>query len=402
MYYIQLALISMYYLVGAYLLFYSFYLFYLSVLSALFSTRPNPTAVVKEWKMEKLLILFPAYQPNSQLIEAVKAAKNINCDGREVEILVLLQNDIYGIKYLLDKFDMTIIEKSFKDAKGNPYHEALRFCAKEATKRDASHILLLDKDNIANPDFIQNIKLYGNKTADIWQGKRTAINSETKSAVYDGISEKLNDALLREAKQVQGLPPELSGSALLFKIEAFNIATRNLDARAPGMDKNLLIQLLLANKKISYVPDAQVLEEKTDNNEVIKKQRIRWFGNQYFNAFYWGKALLLKGKPATLDYAITLYRPPRSIQMVILPILASLEITFNINYIFALSTILTFTGILVFLVKEKIWQEAFKIAFTLPRMAFDNLKSALKGSSKKQQGKFISTERIASNKKDAA
>jgi len=201
---------------------------------------------------------------------------------------------------------------------------------------------------------------------------------------------------------VQGLPPELSGSALLFKIEAFNIATRNLDARAPGMDKNLLIQLLLANKKISYVPDAQVLEEKTDNNEVIKKQRIRWFGNQYFNAFYWGKALLLKGKPATLDYAITLYRPPRSIQMVILPILASLEITFNINYIFALSTILTFTGILVFLVKEKIWQEAFKIAFTLPRMAFDNLKSALKGSSKKQQGKFISTERIASNKKDAA
>ena len=402
MYYIQLILISIYYLVGAYLLFYSFYWCYLSVLSTLFSPTPNSKKVLDKWQMEKLLILFPAYQPNFQLVEAVKAAKGIDCDDSKVEILVLLQHDTYDIKRLLNNLGVSIIEKSFKDVKGNPYHEALRFCAQEAIKRDASHILLLDKDNIASPGFIQNIKLYGDITADVWQGKRTAINSETKAAVYDGISEKLNDALLREAKQVQGLPPELSGSALLFKTDAFNIATHHLDARAPGMDKNLLIQLLLSNKRISYVPTAQVSEEKTDDNEVIKKQRMRWFGNQYFNAFYWGKALLLKGKMATVDYAITLYRPPRSIQMVILPLLACLEFIININHIFTLSTILTFIGILVFLVKEGIWREAFKIAFTLPKMALDNLKSALKGSAKKQQGKFISTERSATSRKDAA
>lgn len=394
--------LTTYCFIGTYFLFYSFYWSYLSILSIFYQTNQKlKNDKDTNLKINKLLILFPAYQPNLRLIEAVTAAKNVYTN-HEIEILVILQDDIENIKDKLDALEVSIIEKTFKHTKGNPYHEVLRFSANEAKHREASHILLLDKDNIVAENFIEIIENFGNNKADVWQGKRVAINSSTKSSIYDGISEKLNDALLREAKQTMGLPPELSGSALLFKTDAFYEATINLDTRAPGMDKNLLIQLLLLDKKISYVPSAIVSEEKTDSNEVIKKQRMRWFGNQYFNAFYWGKALLLKGKIATIDYCITLYRPPRSIQMVILPILTIFEFILPFYYLFTVSTLFTYTAIFIFILKENIWLESIKIASTLPKIALNNLQSALKGSAKNQQGKFISTKRETTNNDRAA
>lgn len=392
-----------YYITGLYLFIYSLYWCLLAITSLFYSPKRKLSRNENDnISIDKLLILFPAYQPNFRLIEAVKAAKKLHSNTEITEILVLLQDDVNNVKNHLYDLDVNIIEKSFKDTIGNPYHEALRFCAEEAIAKEASHILLLDKDNIIYDDFIDMIEIYGDTKADVWQGKRIALNMNSNPAIYDGLSEKLNDSLLREAKSTLGLPPELSGSALLFKINAFFSATKNLDSRAPGMDKNLLIQLLLDDKKISYVPTAIVLEEKTENNEVIKTQRMRWFGNQYFNAFYWGKALLLKSKTSTIDYLITLYRPPRSLQIVILPILMMFELLFSTQYLLTTSTLLTYLGILIFILKENIWLNALKIASSIPEIAFNNVKSAIRGSSKSQQGKFIATERIINDQKSAA
>ncbi|UZR98020.1 glycosyltransferase [Chondrinema litorale] len=381
-----------YYSIGLYFLFYSFYWFFLSIMGMIYSKSKR----IKNndyIKIDNLVILFPAYKPDLKLLEAVKAAKAIK-NIPKAEILIILQEDVNNIKELLLEEEITIVEKNFKNVNGNPYHEVLRFSASVCKELNASHILLLDKDNIANNDFINQIFSFGNPNADVWQGKRKALNQENNWATYDSFSEKLNDMLLREAKQALDLPPELSGSAILFKTEVFENAVNNLDSRAPGMDKNLLIQLLLSNKIISYVPEAIVWEEKTASSEVLQTQRIRWFGNQYFNALYWGIALLKKQKPACLDYLITLYRPPRSIQIVLLPILMILELlTFKFIEIFSYSFLFTIGGILLFLIKENAWSSAYSIAQKLPIMAFRNLKSAANGVSKKQQGKFISTER---------
>ncbi|MBT28914.1 MAG: hypothetical protein CMO01_04560 [Thalassobius sp.] len=381
-----------YYSIGLYFLFYSFYWLFLSILGTIYSKTKrikNDNLI----EIKNLIILFPAYKPDLKLLEAVRASKAIK-NHSKAKILVILQEDVNNIKEMLLSEGVTIIEKSFKNVQGNPYHEVLRFSSTICKAKNASHILLLDKDNIADCEFINNIISFGNPLADVWQGKRKALNQENNWSTYDSFSEKLNDMLLREAKQALKLPPELSGSAILFTSEIFDHAVNNLDTRAPGMDKNLLIQLLLSNRIISYVPEAIVWEEKTASAEVLQTQRIRWFGNQYFNALYWGKALLKKQTSASLDYLITLYRPPRSIQIVLLPIVMVLELLIIKSLgIFSYSFLFTVGGIVVFLLKENAWKSAFILAEKLPLMALRNFKSAANGVSKKQQGKFISTER---------
>ena len=101
-----------------------------------------------------------------------------------------------------------------------------------------------------------------------------------------------------------------------------------------------------------------------------------------------------KQTSASLDYLITLYRPPRSIQIVLLPIVMVLELLIIKSLgIFSYSFLFTVGGIVVFLLKENAWKSAFILAEKLPLMALRNFKSAANGVSKKQQGKFISTER---------
>ncbi len=399
----EYTLLVIYYLLGGYVLFYSLYWCYLSIFSTIYHFYNTHNLHKKKSKLhiEKLLIIFPAYEPNRQLLKAIEAAQKMNTEI-PVQIMVLLQKDTYQIKEHLQKLDIHLIEKSFLSAKGNPYHEALRVCATQAIQFNASHVLLLDKDNICEQNFMSNIIKFGNTSADVWQGKRIGIKQKSSAAIYDTISEKINDALLREAKQIQKLPPELSGSAIVFKTEAFHTATNKLDHRAPGMDKNLLIQLLLANKKIDYVPQAIVAEEKTEDEKILKTQRMRWFGNQYFNAFYWGLNLIKKGKFATIDYCITLYRPPRSIQLVLLPILSAIELIFSLGLLFTLSWWFTVLGIVIFIAKEKLWKSVFSIFIFLPKVAINNLVSAIKGSSKKQQGKFLATERTLNDIDKAA
>ena len=382
----------LYFLIGLYFFIYSAYWLLLSLLGIIYSKRKR-SINTQSIEIEKLVILFPAFKPNLKLIEAIKAAKNI-ITQIDIEILVILQEDINNIKSLIEKENVTVIEKSFKNVKGNPYHEVLRYSSIKSIEKKASHILLLDKDNVADKDFLNAICHLGDKNAHVWQGKRQALNQENNWSTYDTLSEKLNDMLLREAKRTINLPPELSGSAIVFKIDTFSKAVKRLDRRAPGMDKNLLIQLLLSDQKIDYVPEAIVWEEKTASIITLQTQRVRWFGNQYFNALYWGKSLIFKCTKASLDYLITLYRPPRSIQIILLPLLAITEILLNnSHYLFTINLLLTYLGIFLFISKEKAWSAAKRIVFSLPIIAFKNLKSALNGISKKQQGKFISTER---------
>ena len=129
--------------------------------------------------------------------------------------------------------------------------------------------------------------------------------------------------MLRKGKcQLDGVL-EVSGSAALVKTNLFKYAINNMDQDAPGYDKNFMVKLLSSPVKLKTKFDEALIvyEEKTAAVSNYKSQRLRWFGEQYYNAFFNLKTLLsaafLRGKLRSLDYWITLVRPPRSIQLVL-------------------------------------------------------------------------------------
>ncbi|MDW7690503.1 glycosyltransferase [Flammeovirgaceae bacterium SG7u.111] len=348
------------------------------------------------------IVLIPAYKPSKTLL---KVLQSIFDSEKNANVFVLFQEANPMIVSEAQRFPISFAEKSFKNREGNPYHHALRFAVEEINKigtvqgKDFSHLILLDKDNIVDRNFFHNILEGIQQGYSIVQGKRKPHQAISASECYDTISEAINDWMFRQARVNTFEYLELSGSGVAFDLKVFNEAILHLDARAPGMDKNLMVQLLTRFENLSmlYQPKAIVYDEKTNSTDDLQKQRTRWFGNQYFNAFYYGtnliKSALKQQRIAPLDYFLVLWRPPRSLHIFVIQFLFCWEILgINDSFPFwTLTNLLFIFSNLLFIHKSQLWKETYNILFEIPKFAFNNLKAVLAGSSRKAQGKFIHT-----------
>jgi len=186
-------------------------------------------------------------------------------------------------------------------------------------------------------------------------------------AFFDNTTEALNDSMFRKAKQNVGLMIEISGSGALIETELFIQAINSLDPKAPGFDKNFMVQLLSHKRDVRtiYWPASELFEEKTSAMDAHNPQRLRWFGEQYYNALYHAKTLLKAAhtyrRTAALDYLVTLWRPPRSVQVVAVPVAAVMEVTWFFYFgawpvyfpIFTVSAVVLALAIIIFLVSQE-------------------------------------------------
>ncbi|WP_020533013.1 glycosyltransferase family 2 protein [Flexithrix dorotheae] len=397
------------YTIGIYFLGYSIYWFVSVLIAYLVKNKVSNSTELKPPK--DIWVILPAYNPNSHLLKVVESIKKAE-STHKIWIYVLLQeNKTINPSSFEQKDDIFIEEKSFKNLSGNPYHNALQFIVGRLEELEikngfeCSHIVLLDKDNVVDKQFFNKHITGINAGFNLIQGQRRSYKSSSISQAYDTISEGLNDLMFRVCKTKLGWPIEISGSGFSCEKKIFADAVNQLDKRAPGMDKNLMVQLLKQNKsiKMTYEPQAFVWDEKTSKIEDLKKQRSRWFGNQYFNAYYHSVPLLLRAfkfrKFSIIDYAITLWRPPRSFQLFLLPLFAAIECFYYVNYnnfythipIFTLGFGFLALAIILSLNYLKAWSHARKIIFAIPKITFNNLLSIRSGISKKNQGNFVNT-----------
>lgn len=354
----------------------------------------------------RTLVLLPAYKPDhvfKNVLDTVNQYKPKNA-----KVYILFQNaDKEIVNYAKGKYDFESDEKSFSELPGNSYQHALKFiCSKiSMSSFRPEYIILLDKDNIVDEKFFINLYKHAAKKADVVQGRRVPIKTTGKGAyeVFDSVSELLNDTMFRAAKAVYGGYPELSGSGVLIRTDIFIKCIESLDESAPGFDKNFMINLITfyPDIKFDYAPSAMVYEEKTSDKTVYKNQRIRWFGEQYYNLWYKGRALLKQGFSGNLkafDYFLTLLRPPRSIFIIAVFIGSMVEILlsllgwayyFNITMAFLIIIVPT----LVFLLKHGMLSRMLSNLLELPKLVFSNIFSSFLSLKKENRGVFIHTER---------
>jgi len=391
-------------------IYFCFYGFYWLVLVLTGKEKVNQHASLYNDNPEVLLVL-PAYQPGSIFIKVLDAVAKAS-HNRNTKTYVLLQHadPTYG-DYARQK-GFWVESQDFDHLPGNSYQHALRYITQRINAKqnlgsiNPEFVLLLDKDNLISPDFFDHIPPQVYDQFDIIQGKRLSLSTTNAVSFFDHMAERLNDTMFRYAKQNLGCMIEISGSGALIETDLFIDTIQRLDKQAPGFDKNFMVNLLNSKREVRTIfwPACTLQEEKTSAIEAHNPQRIRWFGEQYYNALYHGSQLIKSSirhkRWAPIDYLLTLYRPPRSVQVMLVSLLALLEVgVYGLTgfwlFIFPIMLIaasLQTIALTIFLIRQKALLKSLRYSLRLPMLAIYNFNNALKSIRKENQGKFIHTK----------
>lgn len=389
----------------SYLVFYCLYSAFLMFFGLGYKSKKN----AGDQQVPEVLVLLPAYRPDPIFKNVVDQIDKLNISSdTKVNVMCLMQHGEAELTEYVKNQGYWVVEKTFDHLDGNSYHHALNFLTDQIQDRidkkeiAPSYVVILDKDNLIDADFLMNIpRNYWGKY-DFIQGRRTPISTEDGAEVFDAISECLNDTMFRSSMHRLSMMPEISGSAALIKPAVFCQAIRKLDAKAPGYDKNFMVQLLDLNASGAFVPESYVSEEKTADLDNLKSQRLRWFGEQYYNAIYNFKNLMnmtFKGNFSAFNYLLVLWRPPRSVLFSMVPLLGLVDAIaylafdsyqFDLPYLF-LSATLMVLAIVVFMVYNG-YSKSFISKLSMFFGFVKTISSSAAGSMKrKNMGKFIHT-----------
>jgi len=132
-----------------------------------------------------------------------------------------------------------------------------------------------------------------------------------------------------------GFSSALIGSGMAFNYRMFK--KRMLEIKAVGgFDKELELTLLRDGKKIEFLEDALVYDEKVQKVEVFENQRKRWLSAQfvYFGRFFFLglQHLIFKGNVDFFDKVSQMISPPRVLLIGFTGIIAALSLIISILF----------------------------------------------------------------------
>ncbi len=290
-------------------------------------------------KYRKFAVLIPGYKEDNVIIDVANHALSQNYPKNLFDIIVIADSFQPKTIRKLSQMPIILVEVSFeKSTKSKALNKAMEILG---DKYDVA--LVLDADNIMESDFISKINTSFDNGFEVVQGHRVAKNTNTALAILDAISEELNNHIFRKGHRALGFSSALIGSGMAFNYDMFK--KRMFDIKAVGgFDKELELTLLRDGKKIEFLDNALVYDEKVQKVEVFENQRKRWlsaqfvyFGRFFFSGLYY---LILKGNFDFFDKVYQMISPPRVLLIGITGIIAFLtmmiEFTIPQNSIFAI------------------------------------------------------------------
>ena len=274
-------------------------------------------------KTRKFAVLIPGYKEDSVILEVASKALNQEYSKANYDVVIIADSFEKRTIQALKKMPIKLVEVSFeKSTKSKALNKAME------TIGDAYDVaLILDADNIMQPDFITKVNSAFNKGYSVVQGHRVAKNLNTPFAILDAISEEVNNHIFRKGHRVLGLSSALIGSGMAFNYAFFKETMAKINAIG-GFDKELELKLLKNKVKIEYLNDALVYDEKVQKSEVFSNQRKRWLSAQfiYFRRYFLSglKELFLKGNLDFFDKVYQMVSPPRILLLGIVTIITAI------------------------------------------------------------------------------
>lgn len=247
--------------------------------SSLTQYLTNKVVSMRKKEYYSYLVLYPAYNEDRVIINSVQTfiAQYYPYDCFHVAVISDHMQPETNEK--LAALPITLLQPVFeKSSKAKAMQYAM-----QQIKKEYDYVIVMDADNVVNPDFLQKLNescAHGYKAI---QCHRCAKNSNNDVAVLDGVSEEINNTIFRKAHNRLGLSSALIGSGMCFDYKLFKENVFKLSS--VGEDKELEAHLLLQKVFIKYEPDIHVFDEKVSNKDNFQKQRLRWMTAQIQSLF---------------------------------------------------------------------------------------------------------------------
>ncbi|WP_207424834.1 glycosyltransferase [Desertivirga brevis] len=187
-------------------------------------------------------------------------------------------------------------------------------------RRAHERLTIIDSDNLVEPEYLNNLNTYFDQGFEAVQGIREAKNLDTTYARLDGARDIYYHYY--DGKQLfdAGSSATLAGSGMAFTVALYRECLEQKDIVGAGFDKILQSEIVKRNKRIAFVPDAIVFDEKTSRSDQLVNQRARWI-NTWFKYFRFGFTLIFKGIANfswnQILFGIVLLRPPLFIFLIL-------------------------------------------------------------------------------------
>jgi len=242
------------------------------------------------------LVLYPAYNEDRVIVNSIKTFLAQYYPYSSFHVAVISDHMQPETNQKLAELPITLLQPVFeKSSKA----KAMQF-AMNQIKEEYDYVLVMDADNVVNPDFLEKLNESCAKGYKAIQCHRCAKNSDNDIAVLDGVSEEINNTIFRKAHNRLGLSSALIGSGMCFDFHWFKENVFKLST--VGEDRELEAQLLLQKIFIKYEPDIHVYDEKVSNKDNFQKQRLRWMTAQIQSLFMQLPHLPYAIRTGNLDY----------------------------------------------------------------------------------------------------
>lgn len=191
--------------------------------------------------------------------------------------------------------------------------------AVEHFKYPHDYIVIFDADNLAHPQYLEEINRYANAGYQCIQGQRTAKNLDTNYAALDSMGEHYKNYIEREVPYRLGGSAVISGSGMATESSLYKAYLAGPEIEGGQQQGKKMLQedkilqnfLLRRNERIAYSRNAIVFDEKVETGEAVETQRSRWLFSYFqnlpnsvglffigltrlnFNQFYFGFVMLV-------------------------------------------------------------------------------------------------------------
>ena len=224
-------------------------------------------------QFQTFAVIFAAYKEDAVILESAKSFIKQDYPKDKYRVIVVSDHMLPETNKALAELPIELLTPDFDHSMK---HKSVTY-ALEYIGDSADKVVIMDADNMTDTDFLTRINTITQDSI-VLQVHRTLKNENTSIAIWDGLSEEINNTIFRKGRVNVGISSSLIGSGMVFDLGWLKTHMRKCETFAE--DKELEIFLAAQNIFVDYADNIYVYDEKTSRQEVMARQRSRWFHAQ--------------------------------------------------------------------------------------------------------------------------
>jgi cellulose synthase/poly-beta-1,6-N-acetylglucosamine synthase-like glycosyltransferase len=321
-------------------------------------------------------IIVTAYEQIEQLPAVVGSLLKLNYSSYHIYV-VADKCDITGLYFDADKVTLLRPEEVLGSNTRSHFFAIRHFI------RPHSHLTIIDSDNLADPEYLNELNAYFDQGFRAVQGVREAKNLDTTYARLDAARDIYYHFYDGKVLFGSGSSATLAGSGMAFTTELYRECLEHLDITGAGFDKVLQDAIVSRGHRIAFAEHGVVYDEKTSRTDQLVNQRARWI-NTWFKYFSLGFKIVLKGvvnlSANQFLFGLVLLRPPLFIFLLLSGffLMVNLFVAPAVALVWFAALCIFVLGFYISLKRSKTDPRIYQSLVNIPRFVFFQLLALLK------------------------